>query len=340
MNKVVVDAFGGDNAPLEIVKGAILALKEKEGFGVTLVGKEEEIKEILKSENFESDRIEIVNATEVITNDDVPTSAIRSKKDSSLVRSLEILKQRDDLVGFISAGSTGAVLAGALFKLGRLDGIARPALAPCMPAATGREVVMLDIGANVDCKPEYLVQFAIMGSSFLKKAHGNENPRVALLSNGVEDKKGNELNKKAFKLLQETKGINFVGNMEAREILSGDYDVIVTDGFAGNIGLKATEGAILTVFSYLKQGIMTSLKTKIAGMLLKDVFKQMKGRLDYNANGGAVLLGVKKPIVKCHGSSKAPSIAKSIHQCLALHESKFIDNIESVISENAENEAE
>lgn len=336
MNKIVVDAFGGDNAPAEIVKGAIKAIEEKEGFGVLLVGKEEEISAILKENNCTSDRIEILNATEVITNDDAPTSAIRSKKDSSLVRGLETLKEKEDCVGFVSAGSTGAVLAGALFKLGRLDGIARPALAPSMPSAKGSEVVMLDIGANVDCKAEYLVQFAIMGSSFLKKAHGNQNPRVALLSNGVEDKKGNELNKTAFKLLKETKGINFVGNMEAREILSGDYDVIVTDGFAGNIGLKSMEGAILTVFSYLKQGIMSSLKTKIAGALLKGVLKDMKSKLDYNANGGAVLLGVKKPIVKCHGSSKADSIAKSIHQCFALHESKFIDNIQEVMNENAQ----
>ncbi len=338
MEKIVVDAFGGDNAPLEIVKGAIQAINENSELAVLLVGKEEEISQILKDEKCDSERIEILNATEVITNDDVPTSAIRSKKDSSLVRALETLKADESCVGFISAGSTGAVLAGGLFKLGRLAGISRPALAPSMPSAKGTQVVMLDIGANVDCKPEYLVQFAIMGSSFLKMAYGNQNPRVALLSNGTEDKKGNELNKEAFKLLKETKGINFVGNMEAREILSGDYDVIVTDGFAGNIGLKATEGAILTVFSYLKKGIMSSLKTKIAGMLLKDVFKDLKSKLDYNSNGGAVLLGVEKPIVKCHGSSKANSIAKSIHQCYALHKSQFIANIKATLAENKEEE--
>ncbi len=338
MEKIVVDAFGGDYSPEEIIKGAIQAVNEKEGFGVLLVGDEEKIAKVLADNSCTSDRIEILHASEVITNDDVPTSAIRSKKDSSLVRSLETLKADDSCVGFISAGSTGAVLAGGLFKLGRLDGISRPALAPCMPSAKGSQVVMLDIGANVDCKPEFMAQFAIMGSSFLKMAHGNQNPRVALLSNGVEDKKGNEFSKSAFKILKETKGINFVGNMEAREILSGDYDVIVTDGFAGNIALKATEGAILTVFSYLKTGIMSSLKTKIAGALLKGVFKDLKGKLDYNSNGGAVLLGVAKPIVKCHGSSKAPSIAKSIHQCYALHQSKFIDNIKAVMAENAENQ--
>ncbi len=334
MNKIVVDAFGGDNAPEEIVKGAIKAIEEDSELGVLLVGKQDEISAILKANNCDSERIEILNATEVITNDDVPTSAIRSKKDSSLVVAMEKLKEDDSCVGFISAGSTGAVLAGGLFKLGRLDGIARPALAPSMPSAKGSQVVMLDIGANVDCKPEYLVQFAIMGSGYLKMAYGVESPRVALLSNGVEDKKGNELSKTTFKLLKETKGINFVGNMEAREILSGDYDVIVTDGFAGNIALKATEGAILTVFSYLKTGIMSSLKTKIAGALLKGVFKDMKSKLDYNANGGAIMLGVQKPVVKCHGSSKAESIAKSIHQCYALHKSGFIASIKETLKEN------
>ncbi len=334
MNKIVVDAFGGDNAPEEIVKGAILAIGEKEGFSIVLSGKSEEISKILKDNGYTGDRIEILQASEVITNDDVPTSAIRTKKDSSLVVGMLEVKENPDCVGFVSAGSTGAVLAGGLFKLGRLDGIARPALCPVFPTVIGTQAVMIDIGANIDCKPEYLAQFAIMGSCFMKMTRGIESPRVALLSNGTEDKKGNELNKATFKLLKETKGINFVGNMEAREILSGEYDVVVTDGFAGNIALKSMEGTILTVFTLLKEGMMSSTRGKIGGALLKPILKEMKNKLDYNKNGGAVLLGVSKPLVKCHGSSKADSIAVAIHQCLALHESKFIENIQTTLCEN------
>lgn len=334
MKKIVIDAFGGDNAPAEIVAGGILSLSKREGFSVVFVGKEDEISKCLEGKTYDKSRVEIINATEVITNDDVPTVAFRQKKDSSLVVAMKNLKEREDLSGFISAGSTGAVLTSALFGLGRIDGIARPCLAPSMPGRTGTNVTMLDIGANIDCKPEYLAQFAIMGSCFQKMAYGNANPKVALLSNGTEDKKGNALNQSAFKILKETKGINFVGNMEAREIFSGEYDVIVTDGFPGNIALKACEGAILTVFSYLKQGIMSSLKTKIAGMLLKGVLKDMKGKLDYNSVGGAVLLGVQKPIVKCHGSSGAEAISNATIQCLELCESGFIENITAVLAEN------
>ena len=331
MNKIVVDAFGGDNSPNEIVLGAVLAVNKMEGFNVVLCGKEEIIKEQLSKSTYESSRIEILNATEVITNDDVPTTALRSKKDSSLVVGMTYLKETPEAVGFVSAGSTGAVLTTALFKLGRIDQVQRPALAPIFPTIKDTHVVMLDIGANIDCKPEYILQFAIMGACYMKMANGVSNPRVGLLSNGVEDKKGNALNKEVFKLLKEAKNINFVGNMEAREIISGDYDVVVTDGFAGNIALKAMEGAVLTVFKLMKKGIMSSFKAKMGALLLKGVFKDLKSTLDYNNNGGAVLLGVEKVLVKSHGSSKAPSICASILQCKELNDSEFVKNIKDVM---------
>jgi glycerol-3-phosphate acyltransferase PlsX len=337
--KIVLDVYGGDYAPSEILKGAVMALNCEKFLSLILVGKEAEIKQELLKIGCDMSRIDIINADEVITNDDVPTVAIKNKKNSSLVTALNTLKERNDVAGLVSAGSTGAVLAGGIFILGRIKGVSRPALAPLLPTVNESNVLLIDCGANVDCKPINLVEFAIMGSEYMKHICKLKNPRVALLSNGVEDKKGNELNKEAFKLLEQT-DINFVGNMEARDCLSGNYDVLVTDGFAGNIALKSLEGTAVSIFTVLKKGIK-SLRAKIGAFLLKGVFKDLKKKLDYNNNGGAPFLGVEKIIIKSHGASKAKSICASILQAKQMAESGLIDSIrQSIEKYKSANQAE
>ena len=315
--KIVIDAFGGDNAPQEIVKGALQALKEKEGFSVVLVGKREEIEVLLKAESYDESRVETVDARDVITNDMSPTEAVRKMKDSSLVKAFAVLNSDPEAQAIISAGSTGAVLTGATLLVKRLEGVTRAALAPV--TVKGGFVTLVDCGANSDCKAAQLVQFARLGSAMVKATSGNRSPRVGLLSNGTEDKKGNELTKEAFPLLRAETSINFVGNMEAREILSGDYDVIVADGFSGNIALKACEGTALAFMTILKKCILAGgLRAKLGYLLMKPVFKEVKKTMDYNGYGGAVLLGLTKVVVKSHGSSKARSIAASVIQAYTV----------------------
>ncbi|HKL73494.1 MAG TPA: phosphate acyltransferase PlsX [Clostridia bacterium] len=325
--KIVVDAYGGDNSPQEIIKGALLALEKAEDISIVLTGKTNEIKSLLDTNNYSGTKIEIVEADEVITNDDSPTDAIRQKKSSSLVKAFDYLNENQDAKGFVSAGSTGAVLTGGVLLLKRIRGIQRPALSPILPTIKGGNVMLIDCGANVEPKKENLVQFAKMGAIYMNKVYKIDNPKVGLLSNGTEDKKGSTLGKETFPLLKES-NINFIGNMEAREMLSGDYDVIVADGFSGNIALKACEGTALSMFSLIKQGIMSGgLRAKIGYLLLKPVFKGIKKTLDYNDNGGAVLLGLEKVLIKSHGSSKALAICNSILQARELILSGVIDEI-------------
>lgn len=330
--KIVLDVFGGDYAPSEILKGAVMALNCEKPISLVLTGKADIIEKELKALACDMSRVEIVNAEDIITNEDVPTTAIRSKKNSSLAVALNELKNREDAAGMVSAGSTGAVLAGGIFILGRIKGISRPALAPILPTVKGTNVLLIDCGANVDCKSVNLCDFALMGSAYMKSVYKIESPRVALLSNGVEDKKGNELNKEAFKLLKEMKSVNFVGNMEARGCLSGDYDVLVTDGFAGNIALKSLEGTAVSIFSLLKQEINSSLRAKIGALFMKPALKSLKKKLDYNNNGGAPFLGVEKIIVKSHGASKAKSICASILQVKQMADSGLV----GIIKKSAE----
>lgn len=312
--KIIIDAFGGDNAPEEIVQGAIAAVNEKDGFDIALVGKENAVREILGRCEYDSSRVSVVNADDVITCDDVPTEAIKSKPNSSIVVAAKMLKNDEHAKAFVSAGSTGAVLAAAVLLTPRIRGILRPALAPLLPNLKGGETMLLDCGANSDCKPQYLVQFALMGSVYMSEVAGVKNPRVALLSNGTEDKKGNALTKEAFAMLKEAKGLNFVGNMEARDILSGEYDVVVSDGFNGNIALKSIEGAVGCLFATLKTEIKASKKASLGALMMKGAFRKVKAKLDYNKKGGAVLLGMDKIIVKAHGSSKAEAMKNAIFQ--------------------------
>lgn len=330
--KVVVDAFGGDNAPLEVVEGAILAIKENKDLTVVLCGDENKINEIL---NGRKERIEIVHASEVITNDDAPTAAIRQKKDSSLVKAFDLLKEDESVIGLVSAGSTGAILSGAIMKIGRIKGISRPALAPILPTKKGTDVIIIDSGANVDCKPINLLHFAIMGSAYYSIVENVESPKVALLNNGSEEHKGNELVKETYPLMKKLP-VNFVGNCEGKEVMSGDIDVIVTDGFAGNVLLKGVEGTASAILSVLKKEIKSRPMSMIGALFMKKTFKALKVKLDANKHGGAPFLGCKKLVVKNHGSCGRDNICASIMQVVKLYENNLIEKIENKLSEMTE----
>lgn len=333
--KVVVDAFGGDKAPHEIVEGVKLALKRNKNLEVVLCGKEEEILKIL---NNNLDRIEIVDAREVINNQDHPTQAIRQKKDSSLVKAYDVLKEREDVIGLVSAGSTGAVLAGAIMKIGRIKGISRPALAPILPTKKDSDVIIIDSGANIDCKPINLLHFALMGSAYYSILYKKDAPRVALLNNGSEEGKGNELAKETFPLLQNAP-INFIGNKEGGDFMSGDVDVMVADGFAGNALLKGTEGAVAAVVSILKKSVKSHFFSKIGYIFMKKTFKDLKEKVDVQGkHAGSPLLGCKKLVVKNHGGCDRNNIVASIEQTMKLYENKLNEKIEEALANLGVNE--
>lgn len=327
--KILIDAFGGDNSPSEIIAGTVLALNERDDFTAVLVGKKQEIENELKKHVYASGRVEILDAQEVISCEEEPTLAIRRKPDSSICVAFKELKENDEAMAFVSAGSTGAVLVGATLKLGRIQGVNRPALSPMLPTFKGeKKVLLLDCGANADCKPINLCQFALMGATYMETL-GVKEPKVALLSNGTEDAKGNALNHETFPMLKQMSSINFAGNIEARDILSGEYDVVVADGFSGNIALKSMEGSIKGLLKTLKQAIKSSFKNKIGGLLLKDSFSQLKDKLDYTKHGGALFLGVNKPVIKAHGSSDRFSFKNAVIQ--AVNHANF--DISNKISE-------
>ncbi len=326
--KIIVDAFGGDYAPKEVVFGALDALQAKKSLHVVLVGDKPRINELLEGQTYDVTRLEVVHAPEVITNDDSPTAAVKTKKDSSIVKGLELLASDPDALGFVSAGATGAVLVGAYMKLGRIKGVSRPALAPALPTLKGKPVILCDCGANVDCKPLNLLHFAIMASAFSCAVTDAVKPVVGLLSNGAEDKKGNELNREAFELLKNSPYIDFKGNCEARDLLSGDFDVVVADGFNGNIALKSAEGTAGAIFSILMDGVKKGgLRAKLGALLLKPVLKEVKTKMDYNSQGGACFLGVNKVVVKAHGASKRKSVCASILQARKLAKSGVVEKI-------------
>lgn len=310
--KIVIDAYGGDNAPAAVIEGVCDAMKEETDFDVILTGDEEGIRnELKKHEGVDMARISIVHAPEVISCDEQPTVAVKRKKDSSLVRAMELVADgKADCL--ISAGSTGAVLTGATLIVRRIPGVKRPALAPVLPTA-GKPVLLLDCGANSDCKPEYLQQFAIMGAAYMEGVMGIESPSVGLINNGAEETKGSELAKAAHALIKETK-VNFAGNCEARDIFSGNYDVLVTDGFTGNIVLKEAEGFAKTLFSILKRELTSAFLPKMGALLAKPAFRRVKKVMDYTEYGGAPLLGINGGIIKAHGSSEAKSIRIAVLQ--------------------------
>lgn len=331
--KILVDAFGGDNSPEEIIIGVTEAVNEQEGFTAVLVGKEDIIKERLSFLSYDKSRIEILPASEVISCEEEPTVAIRRKPNSSICVAFKELKENEECKAFVSAGSTGAVLVGATLKLGRAKGVNRPALAPVIPCVKdGKSVILTDSGANADCKPINLCQFALMGSAYAQ-AIGINNPRVALLSNGTEDEKGNQLNHTVFPVLKKMKSINFVGNVEARDILSGNYDVVVADGFSGNVALKSMEGGVNSVLKSLKTEIYSSFRGKIGGLFLKKSFKKLKEKLDYNNKGGALFIGVNKAVIKAHGSSKRIAVKNAVLQAYDYSKLNLPEKIEEKLKE-------
>lgn len=332
--KIVVDAFGGDYAPYEIVAGAVKALSANQEIEVALVGDKDKITEILSQLVFASDRLEIIHAPDVITMDEVPTVAIRTKKTSSIVVAYDYLKSNDDAVALVSAGSTGATLTGAVLKLGRIKNISRPALAPVLPTVNDGIVMLLDCGANAECKAEQLLDFAIMGNEYMK-AIGIKKPRIALLNIGTEEEKGSEMIKEAHQLLKKA-DINFVGNIEARDVMKGNVDVVVTDGYSGNICLKTIEGTAEILFGEIKELTRSSLKNKIGALLLKKGLYGIKKKYDHKKVGGAPLLGVSKIVLKCHGNSKAESVATTIEQAYTLAKNDLINKVKKQVEKDEE----
>ena len=332
MTEIVVDAFGGDYSPEEIILGSLNALKLNKDLGIVLTGDENKINEFLSGYEYDSNRIRVVHAPEIISNNESPTAAIRTKRESSIVKAFDELRTNENVVGLVSAGSTGAVLTGAFLKLGRIKGVSRPATCPILPTKNGGKVALMDSGANVDCKPINLVHFAIMANAYMKEVYKIENPRIGLLSVGTEDHKGNELTTQVFQQLKNMPEINFVGNMEARDLLSGNYDVVICDGFNGNVLLKSTEGAIKFVLSNIKQSIKQRFLSKVGALFMKKTFSDLKKKLDYSKHGGAVMLGCKKVVVKCHGDSKSESICNAIMQVVDAHNANLCGIIDATIS--------
>ena len=329
--RVAVDAMGGDYAPLEIVKGAVDAVNSRDDIKVFLVGREEAVLAELQKYQYDASRIEVVNAAEVIEMAEPPVQAIRSKKDSSIVVAMKMVKN-GEADAFVGAGSTGAVLVGGQLIVGRIKGVERPPLAPLLPTEKGASL-LIDCGANVDARPSHLVQFAKMGSIYMEHVVGISNPRVAIVNIGAEEEKGNALVKETFPLLKACDDINFIGSIEARHIPSGYADVIVCGAFAGNIILKLYEGVGATLISMVKKGMMSSFRSKIGALLVKPALKKTLKQFDTSEHGGAPLLGLKGLVVKTHGNSKALEIRNSIIQCVTFKHQQINEKIKAGIGE-------
>lgn len=333
--KVALDAMGGDNAPGEIVKGAVLALEEKKELFIYVVGKEDAVNAELAKYTYDKSRLEVVNATEVIETAEPPVMAIRKKKDSSIVVAMNMVKN-GTCDAFVSAGSSGAILVGGQVLVGRLKGVERPPLAPVIPTKTG-VTLLIDCGANVDSRPSFLVQFAKMGSVYMENVMGIKNPKVGIANIGAEEEKGNALVKETFPLLKNCPDINFIGSVEARDIPYGVADVVVCDAFVGNAILKTYEGVGGVLLSAIKETLMSSVRTKIGALLIKPALKNTLKKFDAAEYGGAPLLGLKGLVVKTHGSSKATEIKNTLLQCITFKEQNINDKIIQIIS-NADDE--
>lgn len=314
MVKIAVDCLGGDHSPSANVEGALLALKDFSDISVVLYGDEKSINAELKDKDYPKDRVEIVNAPEQVDGNDKPINAVRLKKESSMIRAIKDLRENEDVKALVSCGATGVLVGASILRIGRLEGIRRPAFCPILPTMNGKIVGVCDSGANIETTPEQLRQYAVMGSDYLKKAYGIENPKVALLNVGTEEEKGDDLRREAYKLLIEEPNVNFVGNMESRDLLSGKYDLIVCDGFSGNVLIKSTEGACLEMLKRLKNDIKSSFLSKIGALFMLGTFKKEKKFMDYRNYGGSVLLGLEKVVVKGHGSSNGVAVYKCIEQ--------------------------
>ncbi|MBE6015148.1 MAG: phosphate acyltransferase PlsX [Lachnospiraceae bacterium] len=332
--RVVVDAMGGDNAPLSNVEGAVDAVNKNENLQVVLVGKEEEVPPLLSKYTYDKSRIEFVAATETIDMGEAPVKAIRAKKDSSMVVGMKMVKN-GEADAFVSAGSSGAILVGGQVIVGRIKGVERPPLAPLIPTAKGVSL-LIDCGANVDARASHLVQFAKMGSVYMENVVGIKKPRVAIVNIGAEEEKGNQLVKETYPLLKNCPDINFVGSIEARDIPAGDADVIVCEAFVGNVILKLYEGLAKTLVSKLKEGMMATIRGKIGGALVKPSLKKSLKAFDASEHGGAPLLGLTGLVVKVHGNSTRKEICNALMQCENFKAMKINDKIKTMVDINEE----
>lgn len=332
VTNIALDAMGGDNAPGEIVKGAIEAISKEPAMKVFLVGQEDKINAELSKYQYDSSKIEVVPATEIIETAEPPVNAIRRKKDSSMVVGMKMVKE-GKADAFVSAGSSGAVLVGGQLIVGRIKGVERPPLAPLIPTEKG-VTLLIDCGANVDARPSHLVQFAKMGSIYMENVLGIKNPKVGIVNIGAEEDKGNALVKETYPLLKEQKDIHFIGSVEAREIPHGQADVVVCEAFAGNIILKLYEGVGATLISEIKKGMMSTFRSKIGALLVKPALKKTVKKFDASEYGGAPLLGLNGLVVKTHGSSKSKEVCNTLIQCVTFKQQNINEKIKQSIQTN------
>lgn len=329
MTVVAVDAMGGDNAPVEIIKGAIEAVNSCDDIMIKLVGVEDVVNQELTKYEYDKDKVQVVNATEIIATEEPPVNAIRKKKDSSIVVAMNLVKNKE-ADAFVSAGSSGAILVGGQLIVGRIRGIERPPLAPLIPTKNGVSL-LIDCGANVDARSSHLVQFAKMGSIYMENVVGIKNPRVAIVNIGAEEEKGNALVKETFPLLKNCPDINFIGSIEARDIPHGNADVIVCEAFVGNVILKLYEGVGAVMLSKVKEGLMSTLRSKIGALLIKPALKKTMKTFSADEYGGAPLLGLNGLVVKTHGSSTSKEVCNSIKQCITFKNQKINEKIKEKI---------
>ncbi len=333
MVKIVLDAMGGDNAPAATVQGAAEALKNDPQLYLVLTGRQKALEEELKKYSYDKSRLEIVDCPEVIEMNDVPTVALMTKKNSSLATAFWILKKQEDVCALVTAGSTGATIVGGQTILGRIRGINRAALCPAIPNSRGGFTLLCDCGANAECKPVMLCQFALLASAYAQVGFGIKSPKVGLLNNGTEEHKGDPLRQQTFKYLSQMKGINFIGNIEGRDIMLGEADVAVSDGFSGNIALKSIEGCGKLVLGVMKKELSATTRSKIGYLFAKKAIKNMRAQLDFDKFGGALLLGLKKPVVKTHGSSKPQTIAASIANAAQIYRNGLVGEVEKMLEQ-------
>ena len=331
--KLILDCFGGDKGCKPCIEAAKRAAKDHPELSFVLVGDEPQIRAELPEAG---GQFEILHAPDTVDGNDKPTDAIRLKRESSMIQAIRLLREDDSANGLISVGPTGVLIAAATLRIGRIEGVRRPAFCPILPTMTGGIVGICDSGANVACTPEMLLQFAVMGSEYLRAAFGIGSPRVALLNVGTEEEKGDDLHREAYQLLKAANGLNFVGNMESRDLLSGRYDLVVCDGFSGNVLVKTTEGTALELLKKIKRDIYSRFLYKLGALLMKKMFEEEKRFMNYQNYGGSVLLGTEKIIIKGHGSSDATAVYRCIEQALAMSGSNLNEKIQQHLNSEEE----
>ncbi len=332
MIKILLDAMGGDNAPAAPVQGAVEAMAKDGEIHIILTGRQREIEAELSKYEYDKKRLEIVDCPDVIDMNDIPTEAVK-RRNSSLMAAYWMLKKEADIAALVTAGSTGATIVGGQLILGRIHGIKRPALCPAIPNSRGGVTLLCDCGANAECKPAMLCQFAVLASAYAKAGFGIKEPKVGLLNNGTEEHKGDPLRQQTYKYLSEMKGINFAGNIEGRDIMLGDVDVAVADGFSGNIALKSIEGCGKMILGVMKKELSSTLRSKIGYLFAKKAIKNMRSQLDFDKVGGALLLGLKKIVVKSHGSSKPQTMAASIANAANIYRGGLVPAVEKMLED-------